>query len=49
MSLAQGLANEMYKQGALQSADVKQITLEEGAKLWANNLLQYAELGYGSK
>lgn len=49
MSLAQGLANEMYKQGALQTADVKQIALEEGAKLCANHLHQYAELGYGSK
>jgi nucleoside-diphosphate-sugar epimerase len=49
MSLAQGLAEEMYRQGALPTADVKQMTLEEGAKLWANNLIQYAELGYASK
>ncbi|KAH8816991.1 NAD dependent epimerase/dehydratase family protein [Xylogone sp. PMI_703] len=48
LSLAEGLAKEMYKQGALKTADVKHLTVEEASKVWTRGSLQLAELGFGS-
>lgn len=47
--LSQGLADELYKKGLIKTNEVKSISLEEGADLWAGGNKQYAELGFGSK
>jgi nucleoside-diphosphate-sugar epimerase len=49
MQLAQGLANELHRQGILKTADVKHLTLQEAAEQWGNGSPQYAELGFASK
>lgn len=47
--LSQGLADELFKQGLIKTKEVKSISLQEGADLWAGGNKQYAELGFGSK
>lgn len=47
--LAQGLADELYKQGLIKTNEVKSISLQEGADLWSGGNKQYAELGFASK
>jgi nucleoside-diphosphate-sugar epimerase len=49
MQLAQGLANELHRQGILKTVDVKHLTLQEAAEQWGNGSPQYAELGFASK
>ncbi|KFX88056.1 hypothetical protein V490_07867 [Pseudogymnoascus sp. VKM F-3557] len=46
--LAQGLADELYKQGLIKTNEVKSISLQEGADLWSGGNKQYAELGFAS-
>jgi len=49
MQLAEGLADELHKQGILKTADVNHLTLREAAEQWGNGSAQYAELGFASK
>jgi nucleoside-diphosphate-sugar epimerase len=49
MQLAQGLANELHRQGILKTADVKPLTLQEAVEQWGNGSPQRAELGFASK
>lgn len=47
--LSQGLADELYKQGLIKTKEVKSLSLQEGADLWAGGNKQFVELGFGSK
>jgi nucleoside-diphosphate-sugar epimerase len=49
LSLSQGLADSMQKQGLIKSNVVNHLTLQEAADQWANGATQYVELGFGSK
>jgi nucleoside-diphosphate-sugar epimerase len=49
MQMAQGLADELQRQGVLQSNEVKHLSLKEAAEQWGNGSVQYAELGFASK
>jgi len=49
MQLAEGLANELHKQGIIKAADVKHLSLQEAAEQWGKGSPQYAELGFASK
>jgi nucleoside-diphosphate-sugar epimerase len=49
MQLAEGLANELHRQGIIKTVDVKHLSLQEAAKQWGNGSPQYAELGFASK
>jgi nucleoside-diphosphate-sugar epimerase len=46
--LAQGLAAELYHQGALQSTEVKHVSIPELTELYGNANDLYSELGYAS-
>lgn len=49
MQLAEGLANELHRQGILKTADVGHLSLQEAAKEWGSGSPQYAELRFASK
>lgn len=48
LQLAEGLANELHKQGVLKTAEVNHLSLQEAAQQWGNGSAQYAELGFAS-
>jgi nucleoside-diphosphate-sugar epimerase len=47
-SMAEGLAAELHRQGVLKMAEVKEVSLKEGAELWSGGDLQLGELGFAS-
>jgi nucleoside-diphosphate-sugar epimerase len=47
--LAEDVAQARAKLGALRSAQVQEILLEQGSRLWSDGDLQLAELGFASK
>jgi nucleoside-diphosphate-sugar epimerase len=47
-SMAEGLAAELHRQGVLKTAEVKDVSLKEGAELWSGGNMQLGELGFAS-
>ncbi|GFZ52304.1 hypothetical protein JCM24511_10077 [Saitozyma sp. JCM 24511] len=46
--LAQGLASELFLQGVIKTGQVRRLSLEEGAQVFAGGNTQRAELGFAS-
>ena len=49
LELARGIGKAGFERGALRSAEVRSITLDEAAEKWAGGSIQLAELGFASK
>jgi nucleoside-diphosphate-sugar epimerase len=49
LELSKGVADALFKLGALATDQVRSMTIEEAAERWAGGVKLYAELGYASK